>query len=217
MTASIRWSPRRSQGRRKALRGARLPHRSKGRGARRARSGWFRPEKPARTRGRSSGNPACVASICRTGQARDGQARSSRRRASPCRRSAAQGRRPASAWRRGRRPPAATASAVWPRRRQVSPAPAGVRARRVSAECRAAQMPPRFGIFRKGELVLVDIAERDDARQDRRVLAEHIEEDAHAPAVPRAGSADRALPWPAAPAASAPQSHRPAGHRPARQ
>ena len=32
-----------------------------------------------------------------------------------------------------------------------------------------------FGLFRKGEFVLVDIAERHDARQDRRLGLQHIE------------------------------------------
>ena len=34
-----------------------------------------------------------------------------------------------------------------------------------------------FGLFREGEFVLVDIAERDDARQDRRIGLQHIEKD----------------------------------------
>jgi hypothetical protein len=43
-----------------------------------------------------------------------------------------------------------------------------------------------LGILREGELVLIDVAERHDARQDRRVLAEHIQENTmrHAPGAP---------------------------------
>ena len=73
-------------------------------------------------------------------------------------------------------------------------------------------MPPAFGVFREGEFVLVDVAERDDARQHRRVGLQHIEKDFARHAGRRAGSADRASPAPAVPdcvRASKPSTSRP--------
>ena len=129
--ASIRWSPRRSPGHRDgsvsraASASIKRSRRAAGSilpcGGEKSRPGIARDIEEIQRD---------VASICRTGQARDGQARSSRRRASPCRQSAAQGRRPAQAWRRGRRPRAARSIRPFgPGADEIAPAPAGVRGR----------------------------------------------------------------------------------------
>ncbi len=135
-----------------------------------------------RRRARSAGIPASAANIRRTCPAPDRRAAPTARRASSCRRSAARDRRPAR-----RRPPASARPAAC----RSAPCSSGevahlvtscVSSSRRSSPPSAWRQRQRFRGdaagrgFGESDLVLVDVADGDDARQDRGVAFEHIEE-----------------------------------------